>query len=196
MSEYELYTRILAPRLRPEVQTILIEKTEKKNHKAEIVSDCKTTFSLYRYDQKEQGDLFFPFFNNTHDGDFGKAEFPTPDLLLKFCDYILLAERNGSLYILLVEMKSGKNGDAVFQLEASATFMDYIKSTAIRIAKANGYMAFDADSIVVRKIVMKPALKARPMTSPSKSKASKVDVYKPIIYLSSDILPLYMLCRK
>ena len=33
MSEYELYTRILAPRLRPEAQTILIEKTEKKNQK-------------------------------------------------------------------------------------------------------------------------------------------------------------------
>lgn len=31
MSEYELYTRILAPRLRPEAQSVLIEKTEKKS---------------------------------------------------------------------------------------------------------------------------------------------------------------------
>ena len=196
MSEYELYTRILAPRLRPETQDVLIEKTEKKTHRATIDPGRKTFFSLYRYDQKEQGNLFFPFFNNTHDGERGKAEFPAPDVLLKFCDYILLAEKKGKLYILLVELKSGNNGDAVSQLEASATFMDFIKSTALRIAESNEYENFDAGSITVRKIVMKPAPNVRPMTNLSKSKGQQVDVNAPIIYFQSDTLPLDMFCRK
>lgn len=196
MSEYELYTRILAPWLRPETQSVLIEKTEKKDHVATIEPDHKTVYTLYRYDQKEQGEAFFPFFNNTHDGEHGKAELPTPDYLLKFCDYILLAERRDTLYVLLIEMKSGSNGDAVIQLDASATFMDYVKSTALRIADANGYENFDADSIIVRKIVLKPAPNARPMTNQAKSKVPQVDCNDPVIYFQSNILPLYMFCRK
>lgn len=195
MSEYELYTRILAPRLRPEEQSVLIEKTSKKVHKAEIVPDKKIAYGLYRYDQTEQSDLFFPFFNNTHDGERGKAEFSTPDELLKFCDYILLAEKNRRLYVLLLEMKSGNNGDAVIQLEASATFMDYVKHTAQRISETNGYKHFDADSIKVRKIVLKPAPKARPMTNLAKSKVTKVNFDDPIIYYQSDTLPLYFFCK-
>lgn len=196
MSEYELYTRILSPRLRPEVQSVLIEKTEKKDHIATIEPDHKMVYTLYRYDQKEHGTLFFPFFNNTHDSELGKAELPTPDYLLKFCDYILLAEKKDTLYVLLIEMKSGGNGDAVIQLDASATFMDYVKNTALRIAEDNGYENFDADSIIVRKIVLKPAPNARPMTNQSKSKVPQVDCNAPVIYYQSNILPLYMFCRK
>lgn len=195
MSEYELYTRILAPRLRPEAQSVLIEKTGKKNHVATVEPDSKTAYTLYRYDQKEHGELFFPFFNNTHDGERGKAELPTPDGLLKFCDYILLAEKKDTLYVLLIEMKSGGNGDAVMQLDASATFMDFVKSTALRIAEANGYENFDADSVIVRKIVLKPAPNARPMTNQAKSKVPQVDCNEPVIYFQSNILPLYMFCR-
>lgn len=196
MSEYELYTRILAPRLRSDAQSVLIEKMEKKNHVATIEPDHKTIYTLYRYDQKEQGDSFFPFFNNTHDGEYGKAELPAPNDLLKFCDYILLAERNDTLYVLLIEMKSGSNGNAVVQLDASATFMDYIKSTALRIANANSYENFDADSIIVKKIVVKPAPNSRPMTNQSKSKVPQVNCNDPVIYFQSNTLPLYMFCRK
>lgn len=196
MSEYEIYTRILAPRLRPTPQSVLIEKTEKKDHIATIEPDRKIIYTLYRYDQKEQKELFFPFFNNTHDGEHDKAELPTLESLLQFCDYILLAEKNGTLYVLLIEMKSGSNGDAVVQLDASATFMDYVKNTALRIAKLNDYKNFDPDSIIVRKIVLKPAPNTRPTTNLSKSKVPQVDCNEPIIYFQSDILPLYMFCRK
>ena len=55
MSEYELYTRILAPWLKPENQDLLIEKTERKDHIARVITDNKKIFhTLYRYDQKEQ----------------------------------------------------------------------------------------------------------------------------------------------
>lgn len=196
MSEYELYTRILAPQLKPDNQSVLIEKMEKKNHVATIEPDRKTVYTLYRYDQKEHGETFFPFFNNTHDGVHGKAELPTPEDLLKFSDYILLAERKETLYVLLIEMKSGSNGDAVIQLDASSTFMDYVKNTALRIAEANGYENFDADSIIVRRIVLKPAPNARPMTNMAKSKMLQMVCNDSVIYFQSNILPLYMFCRK
>lgn len=195
MSEYELYNRILASRLKPNNQTALIEKTEKGIHKAEIISDKKTTYTLYRYDQKEQGDLFFPFFNNTHDGGRDGAGCHAPTDLLKFCDYILLAEKNNMLYVLLLELKSGENGDAYKQLDASATFMDYIKATAIRIAEANGYSYFNANNIKVRTIVLKPAPKTRPLTNIAKSKQTRLELNASPIYYLSDSLPLYLFCK-
>lgn len=195
MSEYELYNRIFAPKLKHEMQSALIEKMEKKTHWAEIVSDKKTTYTVYRYDQKEQGELFFPFFNNTHNGEHGAAECPAPEDLLKFCDYILLAERKGVLYVLLIEMKSGANGDAGKQLDATETFMEFIKASAARVSEANGYAHFDADNVKIRKIVLKPAPKARPMTNVSKSKQNDVDVNASPIYFQRDQLPLYLFCR-
>lgn len=196
MSEYELYTRILAPWLKPTNQAVLIENTEKGTHKADIVSDKKTAYTLYRYDQGEHGQLFFPFFNNTHDGERGEADCPTPKELLKFCDYILLAEKNHVLYVLLLELKSGLNGDAYKQLDASATFMEYVKQTAVRISVVNDYPNFDTNKVKIRKIVLKPAPKSRPMTSVAKSRASQVDMNgSPINYLS-DTLPLYLFCQE
>lgn len=193
MSEYELYTRILSPRLMPNNQQVLIEKMERREHRVDIVGGKKITYSLYRYDWKEQGDLFLPFFNNTHDGVYGIAVNPAPEDLLKFCDYILLAEKSNKLYVLLLELKSGKTGDATKQLEASATFMDYIQKTAQRIAFANGYSTFNPCNIELKKIVLKPALSIRPMTNKAKSKDSIIDWKAPSISCSSATLPLYML---
>lgn len=196
MSEYELYTRILAPWLKPDNQDILIEKTRKTDHTAKVVPDKKTSHTLYRYDQKEQKEKFFPFFNNTHDGEDGKAEIPTPQDLLKFCDYILLAERNNVLYVLLLELKSGaNNGDACKQLDATEVFMEFVKNTAKRISEANDYLDFDTKNIKVRKIVLKPATKPKPLTNLAKSTASQVDVNNSPIYYSSDILPLNLFCK-
>lgn len=195
MSEYELYNRILAPRLKPKNQNVLIEKTAKKAHVAEIISDKHTSYTLYRYDQKEFGELFFPFFNNTHDGENGSAESPALEDLLKFCDYILLAERKGVLFVLLIEMKSGENGDACKQLDASETFMEYIKASAARVSAANGYAHFDAVNVIVRKIVLKPAPKARPMTNVAKSKQHDVDINASPIYFQQANLPLYLFCK-
>lgn len=193
MSEYELYTRILAPRLKPANQNQLIERIGTKIHQVDIVPDKRTVYTLYRYDQKEQGELFFPFFNNTHDGERGRATCPTPKELLKFCDYILLAERSRVLYVLLIELKSGDNGEAYKQLNASETFMEYVKRTAIRIAAPNGYENFKSN-VKVRKIVLKPAPTNRPMTNLAKSKEHQIDL-DGLIYFYSDRLPLYQFCK-
>ncbi|MCR4831828.1 MAG: hypothetical protein K5883_10305 [Pseudobutyrivibrio sp.] len=194
MSEYELYTRILAPWLKPDNQDVLIEKTGGTDHKAEVIADKKTIHTLYRYDQKEQREKFFPFFNNTHDGESGEAEIPAPQDLLKFCDYILLAERNNVLYVLLLELKSGDNGDAYKQLDASEVFMEFVKNTAKRISESNEYMNFDARNIKVRKIVLKPALKLKPTTNLAKNRSPQVNVNNSPIYYPSNLLPLHLFC--
>ncbi len=195
MSEYEIYTRILSPCLKPENQRVLVEDLGYSLHMANIIEDKKTIYSLYRYDQVEQKNLFLPFFNNSHDGEMDKSECPTLEDLLKFCDYILLAEKNDRLFVLLLELKSGNNGDAHKQLEASATFMEYVKNTAIRIAEVNGYLNFKKENIKLKKIVLKPAPKVRPLTNKSKSKQLKVDYEAPIIYYTANSLPLYCFCR-
>lgn len=193
MSEYELYTRILAPWLKPEKQDILIEKTERTDHIAKVITGNKKIFyTLYRYDQKEQKEKFLPFFNNTHDGEYGEAVFHTPEDLLRFCDYILLAEKNSVLYVLLLELKSGKNGDAHKQLDATEVFMEFVKNTAKRISEVNGYRGFDTQNIKIRKIVLKPTPKSKPSTN--KGKAPQVDLNNSPIYFPSDILPLYKFC--
>ena len=196
MSEYDLYTSILAPRFLCENQTLLSEKTEKGKHEARIITQ-RIDYSIYRYDQTEHGDLFLPFFNNTHDGERGKAAVPAPSDLLKFCDYIILAEQNNALYVLLIEMKSGSTGDANRQLDASYLFMEYIKSTAQRISKANGYERFNVTNIKTRKIVLKQVSnRDRPMTNIAKSNRGNIDLRDPIIYFTSETLPLRLFCRE
>ena len=87
MNEYELCTRILSPRLCPKNQYWLEERKLKKVHKAQVVEDAVDAWTLYRYDQDDDPDHFFPFFNNS------RGENGTPDDLLKFCDYIVLVSK-------------------------------------------------------------------------------------------------------
>lgn len=62
MNEYDLYTRILAPRLRPSNQELLIEEKHlRKPHKCTVISDAVDEYSLYRYDCDEEKGCFLPF---------------------------------------------------------------------------------------------------------------------------------------
>lgn len=194
MNEYDLITRILSPRLQPENQQVLMENTDTTNHQASIITSGRIRYTLYRYDQKEQGQYFLPFFNNTHDGDFGGAPSPAPSDLLKFCDYILLAEKNEVLYVLLIELKSGHNGDANKQLEASAVFFEYIKKTASRISNANDYSSFNTQNIKIKQIILKPQPKVRPFTQKAKT-YSNWNLDTSPICINSDTLPLYLFCK-
>ncbi len=179
MKEYELYTSLLAPNLKPQNQFFLVES--KNKHKAEIIAN-KITHSLYRYDQEEQKDQFLPFFNHSH----------ILKDLLKFCDYILLAEKNDKLYVLLIEMKSGSNTDAPKQLEATDTFMRYIQDTADRISSANGYV-FDRKKIATRKIILKPPI-AKLQTNIKKSRG-RIDWSAQSFTCESYFLPLSEICK-
>lgn len=52
------------------------------------------------------------------------------------CDYIVFAERSGIQYIILIEMKKGKQGTFP-QLDAAECFVNYLMSTVNRIYKTN-----------------------------------------------------------
>lgn len=191
MNEYELCTRILSPRLCPKNQGRLEERKLKKIHTATIVKEAVDAWTLYRYDQDEAPERFFPFFNNT------RGENGSPEDLLKFCDYFVLVSKKGKLFVLLVEMKSGKTGDAGKQLEASKDFVLFVFKTAERIASANGYDIVDFKNVRIRKIILKPLLKQATNTAKSKNKKTdkKIDWDADIVSLTSQTLPLHRLCK-
>ena len=164
MNEYELYKRILSPRLMA-TPKFRLEEAE-RGQVADIYCSKKIDYELYRYDQIKDKALFFPFFNNQPPAERDNSTCPYPMLkdLLKFCDYILLAEKDNKLYVLLIELKSGNSYGAKKQLDASETFMEYVKSTANRISEVNGY-SFDSASITTRQIILKPALKSKSPTN-------------------------------
>ena len=189
MNEYELYTRILAPRLIRNNQKELVES--ERDHKVTII-DKGIVYTLYRYDMNEEKERFLPFFNNTNE-DKGKAvKYPTLVGLRKFCDYILLAERKDKLFVVLIEMKSGDAEGAEVQLEATACFMEYVKKTAERIKDKNGYRNFSSANIVIKKAILKPG-RTRPGTN--KAKSFPVDFRVDVVRMSSDTFPLYQFCR-
>ena len=191
MNEYELCARIFSPRLRPANQLRLEESKLKKKHTATIVMDGVDAWTLYRYDQDEDPDHFFPFFNNT------RGENGSPEDLLKFCDYIVLVSKKDKLFVLLVEMKSGKPGDAGKQLEASKCFIQFVLKTANRIALTNGYENVDFTRVRIRKIVLKPQHKPATNIAKSKNKTpnQRIDWDADIVSLPSLTLPLYRFCK-
>lgn len=195
MGEYELYTRILSSGIKHKDQKILTEG--KAKHRAKICDKNCDSYIVYRYDQEEMDELFFPFFNKSHNDGDTIVDNPVPTDLLRFCDYIIIAERNNRLYVILIEMKSGRNAEARKQIDASNAFMQYIKESAKRIAKSNAYYDFDANNIVERSIILKPEKVIRPLTSIGKSKNYNQypDFKQPYATLYSNDIPLKEICN-
>ncbi len=67
---------------------------------------------------------FFPYFNNTKG-------------LKKINDNILFYERNGILYIFIIELKSDKDKGALQQIEAGYVFSKFIVESFKRVYKTN-----------------------------------------------------------
>lgn len=81
---------------------------------------CRST--MYKYDKelgKEYKGGLFPFFAKNKD-------------VCKICDYIVFAERSGRQYVILVEMKTGKDS-AKKQLLAAEVFSNYVIETLNRV---------------------------------------------------------------
>lgn len=186
MEEFELYSRILSDDFKCKNQTVLYER--KSGQRANIEGKGIDRYELYRFDA-EEGKDFLPFFNNRHNHG-GKV----PERLRAFCDYIILVSCKGNLYIVLVEMKSGKE-NASQQLDASQVFMEYVKNSALRIKDVNHYHSFDVDNIKEKQLLLKkgPKVKNRPTTQPAKNTAINWDAV-PIV-LREEKLPLRKICR-
>ena len=79
-------------------------------------------FLLYKFDKtmkKEYKGGLFPFFAKNAK-------------VCSICDYILFSEFNGKLFVLILELKKGKNKTRP-QLEAAKCFVNYIISTLNRV---------------------------------------------------------------
>ena len=77
-------------------------------------------------DKKEFPRGIFPFFKNK---DKEKK-------VCSFCDYIIFSELRGTLYVLLIELKKGKE-KVTEQLEAGKCFVEFVISTVNRVYKKN-----------------------------------------------------------
>ena len=177
-----LYNRILSPQFMCGDNGTLEEK--KNRHKVSILSRCIDNYTLYRFDNEEQE--FMPFFNKNHKDKGGL------DGLRRFCDYILLAERNNKLYVFLIELKSGNHKDAGKQLDAAEVFMDYIRRTAERIKFTNGFTSFDSSNIRTAKVLVCGIQGAKPKTK--KSRDESVEKVEGRINLKLNCFPIRRLC--
>lgn len=175
MNEYELYTRILNPCFKVGCQTILKEEKQPK-HKVSITSRGVDAYTLYRFDEEARD--FLPFFSANLDG------------LRRFCDYVLLANIQAKLYVVLIELKSGQATGAGEQLEASTTFMDYIQASAERVKGKVDFQAFDKRNIKVRRIILKYVPSVRPNTKQKPYKTTE----DPIV-VKANTLSIRSICQ-
>lgn len=148
-TEYKFYTNILNPNFLARNQKEMREDKEK--HVVGIDAKRVDYYKLYRFDLENQN--FLPFFNES--GKDENPNHPTPHGLRKFCDYILLAEVGKKLYVVLVEMKSGQTGTAKIQLDASETFMEYVRNSAERVKDNLTYSTFDRNKVFVKRVILK-----------------------------------------
>lgn len=164
-------------------QSRMSELKAAHNHKPHIVKIIQgkgvTGYELYEFGHKENKDLL-PFFNNT----FDKPPFPNaPKGLIRFCDYVILAEFKGHLHIILVEMKRGnQSGDeARLQLDAAKTFMDYVLASAERIKGENSMEDFDRDTVEFRRVILEKVSK-EPINSHRPLSINDYILYKLVEY--------------
>ena len=90
------------------------------------------SLTLYRFDPNKEE--IFPFFEK------GIG-------LRSICDYVLLADYDDDLYVLLIELKLGKLNNAKEQLNATENLISYIITSALRIKRV-----IDRSKIHIRKI--------------------------------------------
>jgi hypothetical protein len=80
--------------------------------------------------------LTFTFDKNLSRREYPKGLFPffTKGIaeLNSFCDYLIFAEKESKLYVLLIELKKG-NSKVTVQLNASKCFTDYLIATINRV---------------------------------------------------------------
>lgn len=116
----------------------------KENMYIDFVSDNKR-FLSFSYDKTMPSRDFpkglFPFFNRG------------TGLVTSFCDYIIFTEKGGNLFILLIELKSGRD-NVTKQLEAGKCFAEYVVSTLNRVYNQN--INPEIRKISIRKRNIKP----------------------------------------
>ena len=105
-----------------------------------------------KLDKKEFPRGVFPFFNNKQ------------ARVCSFCDYIIFSELKGTLFVLLIELKKGRD-KVTEQLEAGKYFVEFVISTVNRVHKQN--ISAEIRKISIREYKMrtkpKPKQKQKPI---------------------------------
>lgn len=98
-----------------------------QNMSVDFISD-NHKFLSFSFDKKLSTKEFpkgmFPFFNRGEPG------------VCAFCDYIIFTEKAGQLFILLIELKKGKD-NVTKQLNAGKCFVEYVIATINRVYGLN-----------------------------------------------------------
>lgn len=125
----------------------LVETQE--NMAIDFVSDNQR-FLSFSFDKQLSAKEFpkglFPFFNRGVPG------------VVSFCDYVIFAEKAGLHYILLIELKKGKD-NVTKQLAAGKCFAEYLISTLNRVYGAN--ITPEIRKISIRERHIKPKQKQK-----------------------------------
>lgn len=164
MSDYEYLLWILDEyyRLSERPYTLIEDKGEElPPHIVEVVCRGKdiTNYAVFRFDLDSMGD-HLPFFNRK------KKHGEAPKLLKKFCDYIILVEKQSRVTAILIEMKRGSSAGNGEQLKATKMWMDYVLNSAERIKDKNNKEDFDASLVSFRRVLLKRAADNKQLTQP------------------------------
>lgn len=185
MSEFNLFQKIIAKCFLSDNPDLMVE-AGKQETKIIHGGTGMTEYQLYRFDLHEKE--FLPFFDASDD---------SPENLRAFCDYIILTEVASKLYIILVEMKSGGASHAPAQLIASEDFANYIKVRAQHISALNGEGGFDANKIIIKKVIVKPVPGQKITTNPilGKGNVTRHQAYDDIIVVKANYIDVNQICR-
>lgn len=147
MNNLDRLSNILDDFFKEEIVSKLQEP--KENMIVDFVSENKR-FLSFSYDkqllQKDFPKGLFPFFNRGT----GKVT--------SFCDYIIFTEKSGVLYVLLIELKLGKD-NVTKQLEAGKCFAEYVIATLNRVYDQN--VKPEIRRISIRKRNIKPKMQKK-----------------------------------
>lgn len=150
MNNIDRLSNILDHFFKEDVVSKLQEKQE--DMQIDFITDNKR-FLSFSFDKqplpsKDFPKGLFPFFNK------GESK------VNSFCDYIIFTENSGNLFVLLIELKSGKN-NVTKQLDAGKCFADFIVSTLNRVYNLNVTPQIRKISIRKGNIKNKPQRKTR-----------------------------------
>lgn len=154
MCEYEFFIKILSKKYQPSNQKLL-EEPEKQKVNIDNNGIGLNQHTLYKFDVKGQIDPL-PFFDGSDNA---------PKGLRCFCDYVLVADFQGTLQIILIELKTGDSTHAKVQFEAAELFVNYLLKTADRIKAAS--IDFDfSNNTIIKKVVIKKGISPKSTTKP------------------------------
>ncbi|MCC8119779.1 MAG: hypothetical protein LIP09_13680 [Bacteroidales bacterium] len=157
MDAYKFFTKILSDRYKPSNQRLLEEPAKQRVWIDYNGIDLRQ-YALYKFDVNGD-DNPFPFFESSDNAHKN---------LRCFCDYVLVADFQGAIHIILIELKTGDASHAKVQFEAAELFVNFLLRTADRIKRES--LDFDfSNHTIIKKVVIKKGPTQKPLTKPSRT---------------------------